>query len=220
MGFAVSDLRGVLIISEDAVLKGDVKNCKRMEVYGYVEGDLAAENLIVHEGGQYYGKVKADSAVIEGALQGDVRIKNLISIKNSGSVHGNVKYGRLAMEEGADLTAQVRNVPPTLAGDLDIAVDKGRSVRITLDDLNAVDPDDKPENLIFTVSNTANGIVALAAAPATPVVNFTQADLEGGRVVFAHDGTNTQTANFDVIVADHAGAMSGGPQTVKVAVRA
>ena len=153
-------------------------------------------------------------------LQGDVRIKNLISIKNSGSVHGNVKYGRLAMEEGADLTAQVRNVPPTLAGDLDIAVDKGRSVRITLDDLNAVDPDDKPENLIFTVSNTANGFVALAAAPATPVVNFTQADLEGGRVVFAHDGTNTQTANFDVIVADHAGAMSGGPQTVKVAVRA
>ena len=212
-------MRGVLIISEDAILKGEIKNCKRMEIYGYVEGDLAADSLIIHEGGQCYGKVKVDSADISGTFQGDARVKQLISIKNSGSVRGNVKYGRLAMEEGADLTAQVRNVPPTLSGDLDLAVDKGRSVRITLDDLNAVDPDDRPENLTFTISNAHNGFVALAGSPATPVINFTQADLESGRVLFAHDGTNTQTANFDVVVADHAGAISGAAQTVKVAIR-
>ena len=219
MGEAVSDLRGVLIISDDAILKGEVKNCKRMEIYGYVEGDISAENLLIHQGGQLYGKVKADTADISGTVQGDVRIKNLISIKNSGTVRGNVKYGRLAMEEGADLTAQVRNVPPTLSGDLDLAVDKGRSVRITLQDLSAVDPDDKPEHLTFTISNAHNGFVALANSPATPVVNFTQADLESGRVLFAHDGTDTQMANFDVLVADHAGATSGAAQTVKVAVR-
>ena len=216
----MSDLKGVLIISEDAVLRGEIKNCKRLEVYGYVEGKLAAENLIVHQGGQLYGQVKVDSADIQGTFQGEARIKNLISIKSTGTVRGNVKYGRLAMEDGADLTAQVRNVPPTLAGDLDLAVDKGRSVRITVQDLSAVDPDDKSEDLTFSVSNTINGFVALAASPATPVVNFTQSDLESGRVYFAHDGTNTQTANFDVIVADRAGSTSGAAQTVKVAVRA
>jgi cytoskeletal protein CcmA (bactofilin family) len=212
-------MRGVLIISEDTVLKGDVKNCKRMEIYGYVEGEIAAENLLIHEGGQCYGKVKVDSADISGTMQGEARIKNLIAIKATGSVRGNVKYGRLSMEEGADLTAQVRNVPPTLAGDLDLAVDKGRFVRITLQDLSAVDPDDKPEYLTFTVSNAQNGFVALATSPSLPVVNFTQADLESGHVLFAHDGTNTATANFDVLVADRAGSTSGAAQTVKVAVR-
>jgi cytoskeletal protein CcmA (bactofilin family) len=216
----VSDLRGVLIISEDAVLKGEIKNCKRLEVYGYVEGRLEADALIIHEGGQLYGQIKTDSADIKGTFQGEARIKNLISIRSMGSVRGNVKYGRLAMEEGADLTASVRNVPPSLSGDLDLAVDKGRSVRITLQDLSAVDPDDKPEDLKFTISNTHNGFVALAHSPSTPVVNFTQADLESGRVLFAHDGTNSATANFDVLVADRAGASSGAAQTVKVAVRA
>lgn len=216
----MSNEPGVLVIGEDAVLKGEVKNCKRMEVHGYVEGDLAADNLIVHQGGRFYGRVKAESADIIGTLQGDIRIRQLISIKNSGSVSGNVKYGRLAMEEGADLTARVRNVPPTLSGDLDLAVDKGRSVRITLDDLSALDPDDKAEHLTFTVSNARNGFIAMAGAPTTPVIHFTQADLENGHVIFAHDGTNTATANFDVVVADHAGATSGAAQTVKVAVRA
>ena len=216
----MSDNRGVLIISEDTVLKGQIKNCKRMEVYGYVEGDLAAESLIVHPGGRLYGKVNAGTAEIQGTMQGEVRIKQLITIRSTGSVSGNVKYGRLAMEEGADLTDKVRNVPPSLAGDLDIAVDKGRFVRIMLDDLSALDPDDKATDLKFTVSNTRNGFVALVASPATPVINFTQADLESGRVLFAHDGTETSTANFDVVVADLVGTTSGQPQTVKVAVRA
>ena len=216
----MSDNRGVLIISEDTVLKGQIKNCKRMEVYGYVEGELATESLIVHPGGRLYGKVNAGSAEIQGTMQGEVRVQQLITIRASGVVSGNVKYGRLAMEEGAELTAKVRNVPPSVGGDLDIAVNKGRSVRITLDDLSALDPDDKATDLKFTVSNTRNGFVALAASPATPVINFTQADLESGRVLFAHDGTETSTANFDVVVADLAGATSGQPQTVKVAVRA
>jgi len=38
-------------------------------------------------------------------------------------------------------------------------------------------------------------------------------------VLFKHDGTDTKMASFDVVVADHAGATSGAPQTVKVHVR-
>ena len=35
-----------------------------------------------------------------------------------------------------------------------------------------------------------------------------------------HDGTNTQAASFDVVVADRSGATSGAAQTVKVHVGA
>ncbi|MGL4397284.1 MAG: polymer-forming cytoskeletal protein [Hyphomicrobium sp.] len=215
----MSDNRGVLIIGEDAVLKGDIRNCREIEVFGYVEGTLEAGSVIVHQGGRLYGKIKADTADVLGTLQGDVRVRELISIRASGSVAGNVKYGRLAMEEGADLTASVRNVPPQIAGDLDIAVTKGRSVRITPADVSAVDPDDKSTNLTFTVSNAANGFVTFSSAPGLPISNFTQSDLETGKVLFAHDGTDTPTAKFDIIVADAAGATSGRPQTVNVAVR-
>jgi Cadherin-like len=83
----------------------------------------------------------------------------------------------------------------------------------TLSDVEAKD-------LVFTISNAKNGFVTLAAAPTRPVSRFTQADHEGGSVMFKHDGTNTSTASFNVVVADHTGATSGAPQTVTVYVRA
>jgi hypothetical protein len=38
--------------------------------------------------------------------------------------------------------------------------------------------------------------------------------------MFKHAGTNTSTANLNVVVAGHTGATSGAPQTVAVHVRA
>lgn len=210
---------GILILGEDAILKGDVKNAKRVEIHGYAEGDVSADAIVVHKGGRLFGGIKSTSADVSGILQGDVRVQELISIKSSGSVAGNVKYGRLAMEEGADLTASVRNVPPSLGGDLDLAVNRGRSVRITLADLSALDPDDKPEDLTFSISEASGGFVTISAAPGLPIATFTQADLEAGKVYFAHDGSTETLARFDVVVTDKQGTTSGAPRTVKVAVR-
>ena len=190
-----------------------------MEVYGYVEGNVAADTLLIHPSGQCYGTVKTESAEIRGTLQGDVVVKHLISIRDTGSVSGNVQYGALAMEPGGNLTAEMRNVPPAVAGDLDVTVARGRSVTITLEDLHAIDPDDAAKDLVFTVSNARNGFVTLSSAPGRPTAKFTQADLEGSRVSFKHDGTANPAASFDVVVADHTGATSGAPQTVKVTVK-
>ena len=211
--------QGVLIVRKDTIIRGEIRNCRQMEVYGYVEGDVAAESLLVHEGGRCYGTVKTQQAEVHGTLQGEVVVKHLINIRSSGSVTGNVQYGQLALEIGGNLSAEVRNVPPIIAGDLDLTVVKGRSVRVTLEDLNAIDPDDDARDLTFTVSRATNGFITLSGTPPKPVAKFTQADLQGGRVLFLHDGTDTQMASFDVVVADHAGATSGAPQTVKVHVK-
>jgi len=215
----MADTRGVLIIGEGAVLKGEVKSGRRVEVWGYIEGGVTASEIIVEEGGKLFGQVNSDTAEIRGTLQGDIRVQQLIAIKRTGSASGKIKYGRLSIEEGGELTAHVRNIPPALGGDLDLTVARGRSVRITLADLNALDPDDKPEDLTFEVSNALGGFVALASAPKLPVTAFSQADLQDGRVYFAHDGSAASMAQFDVRVTDKTGASSGPPKTVNVAVR-
>ena len=216
----MNDSSRVLVIGADTSLIGEVRNGGRIEIYGYVEGEVSGDLLIVQPGGRCYGTVQVETADVHGTLQGEVFVKQLITIRTGGSVTGNVQYGRLAMEMGGNLSAEVRNVPPTLAGDLDLSVDKGKSVRITLQDLTALDPDDDAQHLTFTVSRAKNGFVTLLTDPSRPVATFTQADLERGTVLFRHDGTNAPQASFDVVVADHAGATSGAAQTVKVAVRA
>lgn len=210
---------GVLFVSADTAIKGNIRNCREVEIYGYVEGELIADRVLIHQGGRCFGTVKTESADVHGTLQGDVTVKHLINIRSSGDVSGKVQYGQLAMEIGGNLSAEVRNVPPALSGDLDLTVDKGRSVGISLQDLNALDPDDEAANLTFTVSRASSGFVALSSAPTRPVTRFTQADLQGGKVIFAHDGGDARTASFDVVVADRSGATSGAAQTVKVTVR-
>lgn len=190
-GTSVIGTRGVLVVREDTAIMGEIRNCQRIEIYGHVQGQIAAESILVHEGGHFYGTVKSDTADVHGTMQGDVIVKNLISIRSSGSVSGNVRYGQLALEAGGNLSAEVRNVPPTLRGDFDLTVGKGRTVTITLEDLRAFDPDDKATDLVFSVSNAKNGFVSLSRKPAEPVANFSQADLQNGTVLFRHDGTNT-----------------------------
>ena len=196
----------------------ELRNCRQLEVFGYMEGDVSAKAVRVHKNGRLFGKLKSDTAEIHGTLQGEVVVKNLIDIRSSGNVSGNIQYGKLALEHGGNLSAGVRNVPPSIAGDLQLEVSKGGTTSVTLQDLNALDPDDAAKDLKFTVSNVRNGYVALSTAPRKAVTTFTQADLEAGRLTFVHNGRGTDQASFDIVVADKSGATSGKPQTVKVTV--
>ncbi len=212
---------GIVIINSDTAFQGSLRNCKRLEIFGYVEGDVATGELIVHEGGNFHGQAQTTTADVSGTVQGDIVVDGLIRIHPTGIVAGTVHYGRLAMESGGNLSAEMRNVPPRLMGDFEISVLRGRSARITTEDITAVDPDDKASDLVFTVSNETNGAVSITGVAANGSVDhtFTQADLAGGRVVFKHDGSAADGASFDVIVADKAGGTSGAPQTVKVSVK-
>jgi cytoskeletal protein CcmA (bactofilin family) len=219
-GEAVAE-SGVLVITEDTVIRGvrELRNCRQLEVFGYLEGDVAAKAVLVHKSGRLFGKLKSDSAEIHGTLQGEVVVKNLIDIRSSGNVTGNVRYGKLALEVGGNLSAEVKNVPPILSGDLHIEVYKGGSAPVTLQDLNALDPDDNSADLRFSVTNVRGGFLALASAPRKSVTGFTQADLEAGQVSFVHDGRTADNGSFDIVVADATGATSGAPRTVRVEVR-
>lgn len=206
------------VIQADTVIKGEIRNCRQIEIHGYVEGELQAESVLIHESGTFYGTVKTDRAEILGSLQGDVFVRNLINIRSSGSVNGNVQYGQLAMEMGGNLSAELRNCPPTLAGDLNITVRRGGSVTITTEDLTAIDPDDGADALTYTISNVKHGHIAYSGASRVPIIKFGQLDIEAGRVVFVHDGSDTTMASFDALVADDDGATSGKPETVTVKV--
>ncbi len=101
----MDDSNRVLLINEDTILKGEITNGGRIEICGYVEGTIVGDNLIVRPGGRCYGTIDVQSAEIYGTLQGEISVRQLMSVRSTGSVSGNVQYGRLAMEFGGDLTA-------------------------------------------------------------------------------------------------------------------
>ncbi len=207
------------IIQDDTVIKGEISNCEYIEVYGYVEGELSASRVMVREGGKVFGTLHAGDAEVEGLLQGDIFVNKLIRIGSTGNVNGDVQYGQIAVDLGGLLSAKLTNVPPEIKGDMELTVKKGKAVRISLVDLNAVDPDDDSKDLEFSVSNARGGFVAHSKAPSKPITSFTQADLEAGSVAFVHDGQSTDQAGFEVQVQDAQGASSGAPTPVHVNVQ-
>ncbi|MEL6374398.1 MAG: polymer-forming cytoskeletal protein [Pseudomonadota bacterium] len=207
------------MIGTDTIIEGEIQNGRRIDVFGYIEGKLSAEHVVVHPGGRVYGMLNAGQAEVHGTLQGEVTVTNLIRIGANGTVLGDVQYGQLAMEAGGNLSADVRNVPPELSGDFDLEVQRGRAVTITVRDLTAIDPDDDATDLTYSVTNARSGSIAYTSTPAQPITQFSQADLAAGRVMFVHDGSPANLGGFDVMVRDSKGATSGAPQHVEVAVR-
>ncbi|MEQ8826059.1 MAG: polymer-forming cytoskeletal protein [Filomicrobium sp.] len=209
---------GKSVLMSDLVIEGDLVSKGQVEVNGRVQGNVNAEMVTISKTGEVYGALKAQNAEVLGSVQGDIRIRELIHIGDTGSVTGDVEYGRIAMEQGGILSATLRNVPPHLAGDFNLSVQRGARVRITTEDLNALDPDDDAKDLAFAVSNPLNGFVSLMSAPGIAVTAFTQADLENGQVMFVHDGSSAPAAGFDTKVTDAQGATSGDAQHVTVTV--
>ena len=94
---------GHVLIGEGITIKGEIRDCREIEIHGTVEGDLEAEVLIVHGNGVLTGNVKTDRAEVHGSIDGDVMVKHLLDVKAAGSVAGKTEYGELSVETGGRL---------------------------------------------------------------------------------------------------------------------
>ncbi|KAM3842700.1 LOW QUALITY PROTEIN: chondroitin sulfate proteoglycan 4-like [Diretmus argenteus] len=69
---------------------------------------------------------------------------------------------------------------------------------ISVDDLNAEDPDTEPEGLEFVVTPPSNGHLALKSSPSRHLLNFTQNHIHTGQLVFIHSGALSGGFHFQV----------------------
>ena len=101
---------GCANIAKDTLLKGEISKCDCMEVHGAVEGIATIGHTVIHPDGRIEGTLTAQSAEIHGTFKGTLNVKGLLKISGSASVHGNIQYGQLGVEEGADLEADIRKI--------------------------------------------------------------------------------------------------------------
>ncbi|XP_062946387.1 chondroitin sulfate proteoglycan 4 [Cynocephalus volans] len=82
----------------------------------------------------------------------------------------------------------VNDQPPILTTNTGLQMWEGATVPIPVEALRGTDGDSGPEDLIYTIEQPSNGRVVLQAARGTEVLSFTQAQLDGGLVLFSHTG--------------------------------
>jgi len=110
------------------------------------------------------------------------------------------------------------NDAPEIFGDLALDVDEGGTVTITGMDLAEADPDDDGAELTFSVTDGPdNGFLALSSAPAVAITSFTADQLEGGQIIYVHDGSETTMDDFTVALSD-GGEDGAGTDTATLTV--
>lgn len=88
-------------------LKGEISNCAALVVEGNIDGTLDGEALEVSQRGVFTGTVRVESAEIQGRFEGDLTVSGLLRIENGGSVSGTVRYGRIEVVAGGELSGDV-----------------------------------------------------------------------------------------------------------------
>jgi cytoskeletal protein CcmA (bactofilin family) len=83
--------------------KGEITGAEDFEIDGSVEGliGLAQSKVTVLATGEVRADIIAREIVIYGKVQGNVRAKELVSIKKDGSLSGDITTARLMIEDGA-----------------------------------------------------------------------------------------------------------------------
>src|SRR6266704_600647 len=122
-----------LIVGPDIKLKGaEITDCDTLVVEGRVEASMDSRAIQIAEHGVFVGKAGIDVAEIRGRFEGELTARQQLVIRATGKVSGKVRYGKIAIEEGGEISGDVAALAAAKgAGVSRAAADPGRSSAAT-----------------------------------------------------------------------------------------
>jgi cytoskeletal protein CcmA (bactofilin family) len=95
------------ILEKDSSFKGEFKSECDFRVDGNFEGSIETNGkVVIGKNGRIEGTVVCSSADIEGTINGIIHVKDLLSIRSTGEVKGDVVMSKLVVESGAIFNAK------------------------------------------------------------------------------------------------------------------
>lgn len=98
-----------LIVGPNIKLKGvEINDCDTLVVEGRVEATMDSRVIRIAENGSFKGSVDIDVAEIRGEFNGDLTARERLVIHATGRVTGKIRYGRLVVEDGGQLSGDIQ----------------------------------------------------------------------------------------------------------------
>jgi cytoskeletal protein CcmA (bactofilin family) len=108
---AISGAGKKMTIGRDIKLAGRITSCDCLMVEGEVEANFDDGSTIeIAHTGSFKGLAVVDTAIISGRFEGDLTVRKLLLVYNTGRVTGNVRYGQIEIESGAEVSGDVQKI--------------------------------------------------------------------------------------------------------------
>lgn len=96
-------------IAEGTVFNGNITASKGIKISGVVKGSVICNGkVIVGKTGIIEGEIKCFNAEIEGTLKSAITVKELLELKATANLQGEIITGRLSVEPGASFTGSCK----------------------------------------------------------------------------------------------------------------
>ena len=98
-----------LTVGPNIKLKGvEITDCDTLVVEGLVEATMDSRVMQISERGAFKGSAEIDIAEIHGQFDGNLTVRQKLMIFGTGRVNGKVRYGKVVIEEGGQLTGDIQ----------------------------------------------------------------------------------------------------------------
>lgn len=95
----------VNIIGSGTSIEGDVVSGGDIRIDGNLKGTIKTRGkLVVGPTGAIEGEVSCQNADVSGTIRGKINVADLLSLKNTAKINGEITTGKLAIEPGADFS--------------------------------------------------------------------------------------------------------------------
>ena len=100
-----------LIVGPDVKLRGaEIQDCDTLVVEGRVEATMDSRVIQIAEHGAFSGKVGIDVAEVFGQFDGELTARSQLIIHSSGRVSGKIRYGKIFIEEGGEVSGDIASL--------------------------------------------------------------------------------------------------------------
>lgn len=91
-------------INEGTTFIGDIQSSGFFRIDGTVEGDITSPaRVVVGKGGIIKGVLHCDNADVEGKVEGEIIVKETLTLRTTAVINGDIKTSELVVEPGAEL---------------------------------------------------------------------------------------------------------------------
>ncbi len=107
-----------LKVGRNICLSGEITSCERLIVEGRVEATLTDARVIeISQTGFFKGNAEVDEAEISGQFEGNLVARNKLVIHKEGQVNGSVRYGRIIIESGGEISGDMASLDDAGGGE-------------------------------------------------------------------------------------------------------
>ena len=88
----------------------EISDCDVLVIEGQVEATVNSKVMQIDQPGTLTGTALIDVAEIRGEFSGELTARTRLVVHGTGRVSGTIRYGKLIVEEGGELTGDVKRL--------------------------------------------------------------------------------------------------------------